>query len=467
MGCLAGGSGGRVWLADSEGAVKIERPSAQLRLTAVVQGVPPRLFLLTMMAFQLLWLGVIWFTGAATAVYKLPILVIYTLVTGLLITFLPTWFTRKLHQTSHYLVKHEKAALALLAGLIVVAGSFYATQQRLWPFDEEASYEAAVTVAQEGIPGLLRNYNNWGWLATQHPPLSPIIYGQFVRLLGETLFAARLVSLLLSLATSLLTYLIGTDLYDKKTGLLAAWLLFTFPLLVRLSATAMVEPLLVFFFTLTLYLTLLWVRHRTWPYLVIAGVFLGLGLFTKYTMVFVLPIMVGFVLLRGTRKQKIQLAAALTAVGLLCGVAWMLVGSRIEILQTQYETLRHYAGLVMTNEYGRNLLFETITNRLPSALGVYNISFIALGGALLVTRRTRADWLVILWLTAVWLPLLLTLPDHRYFMSSFPAIAILMAAGISLIPKAADRVLLLSILYCAGALYLFVDWSRAAQLFIQ
>ncbi|NJN53538.1 MAG: hypothetical protein HC804_01565 [Anaerolineae bacterium] len=82
-------------------------------------------------------------------------------------------------------------------------------------------------------------------------------------------------------------------------------------------------------------------------------------------------------------------------------------------------------------------------------------------------RRHRADGMILLWITAVWLPLFFTLPDHRYFLSSFPALAIIMAANTQTIPKSIDRSLLLAFLYCAGALYLFVDWSRAAQLFIQ
>jgi len=130
------------------------------------------------------------------------------------------------------------------------------------------------------------------------------------------------------------------------------------------------------------------------------------------------------------------------------------------------ETVWHYAGLVLTNDYGRLLLFETVTNRLPSALGVYNLPLLALGGFWLLTRRSRSDWLLILWITAVWLPLMLTLPDHRYFMSSFPALALLIAAGFQLVPRLFDRTALLAILYCTGSLYLFVDWSRTAQLFV-
>lgn len=442
-------------------------PAVEALLNARLRWLTPRRLLLSMIALQMVWLAIIWYTGAATAAYKLLPLMLYTAVTGLLITFMPQRAEMSLQRLLRHLSLHEKQALLLLAALLLVGGGYYASQQRLWPFDEEASYEAAVTVARHGIPGLLASYENWDWLANQHPPLAPILYGQFVRLLGERLFIARFVSLLCALATGLFTYLVGTELYDKKTGLLAACFLFTFPLLMRLSTAAMVESLLTFFFTLTLYLGLLWARRHTWPYLLALSLTVGLGLLTKYTMLFVLPILLGVVVWHGSRRQIAQLSLMLVLVCLSFGATWLLAASRIDVLQTQWETVGHYAGLVLTNTYGRDLLFETLTNRLPSALGLYNLPLIALGALLLLWRRSRADGLILLWVTAVWLPLLLTLPDHRYFMSSFPAVAILIAAGSTLTPQTRARTLLLASLYAGGALYLFIDWARAAQIFLQ
>ncbi len=452
-------------MSEQQTPTETQRPSATW-LTAVFHWSTPRRLLLLMMGLQLGWLLVIWATGAATAVHKLLPLFLYTLFIGLAAIFLPARLAQQWHKALAFLANHPKTAWLLLAALVLLGGGFYAHQQRLWPFDEEASYEAAVTVARSGISGLMANYQNWGWLATQHPPLAPIIYGQFVRFAGQSLFATRLLSVLCSIGIGWLTYLIGKELYDRRTGLTAAGFIFTFPLFMRLSATAMVEPMLVFLFTLTLYLTLCWTRRQSWPLLLAMGTAAGLGLATKYTMVFVIPIILGFVVLQGSRHQIIQVAGILIVTALVAGAVWGMVASRIHVLQIQLETISHYAGLVLTNNYGRRLLLETITNRLPSAFGVYNIPLLLLGGLLLLGRRSRADWLILLWITAVWLPLFLTLPDHRYFMSSFPAVAILIAVNVQLIAETTERGLLLAILYCLGALYLFVDWARAAQLFV-
>lgn len=426
----------------------------------------PRLVLLAMMTLQLLWLAAIWVTKAATADYKLLPLMLYTVLVGGLFAFLPEGQVAAIHRHLANLYKNEKRFLAVLLVILLVGGAYFASHQRLWPFDEEASHEAAMTVAERGISGLLTSYDQWDWLANQHPPLAPIVYGQILRLLGPQLLVARIVTLLFSAGTGWLIYLIGEALYAKKVGLVAAAFFFTFPLVIRLSATAMVEPMLTFFFTLVLLLTLKFVSQNRWPYLIAVGLVIGLGMLTKYTMILVVPVALAFILVRGSRKQAGQVLGITAVVGLVLGVVWLFVANQINILQTQVETISHYAALVMTNEYGRDLLFETVSNRLPSAIGVYNLPLICLGAVLLLERRRPSDWLLLVWLAGVGLPLFLTLPDHRYFMSAFPALALLMAAAFARYAKPLDRVLLLSICYSVGAAYLFVDWSRAAQLFI-
>ena len=112
-------------------------------------------------------------------------------------------------------------------------------------------------------------------------------------------------------------------------------------------------------------------------------------------------------------------------------------------------------------------MLESLLTRLPSAVGVCNISLLFLGGMHLVRCRNQSDLFVFLWIATVSLLLILTLPDHRYFMPTFPALAILMACGLRCIPKAAEQVVVLALLYCGGALYLFADWHRAAFLFLR
>jgi hypothetical protein len=184
-------------------------------------------------------------------------------------------------------------------------------------------------------------------------------------------------------------------------------------------------------------------------------------------MVFALPLMFGILAVRGSVKLAVRYFGSMVIIGGVLLASWLLFADQLNILQQQFTTLMEYAGLVLTNDYGRRVLFETMTNRLPSALGVYNLPLLALGGVFVINRRRSVDWVLIFWILSVWLPLSLTLPDHRYFLPSFPAVALMSALGLQQIPKGMARGLLLALLLAASTLYLYVDWVRAAELFVK
>ena len=426
--------------------------------------------LILMTLLELSWLAVIWITGATAATYKLVPLIIVTIVLGTAVYFVPDRFLRWLPLDEERIDRSETRIL-LLAGLFIGTVLFiFASQQRVWAFDEEGNLMASVSVARNGIIDLFENYGRRPWLGKQHPPLVPILYGEAMRLLGTTQLAGRSVTVLLALGTGWFTYLIGCRLFDRQTALLGALLLYSFPLVFRLGAAAMVEMPLTFFFTLTVLLTLRLAERPSIGRLLLVGLAIGAGLLSKYTMVFVLPLVFGIITVRGSWQQALRYFGSMAVIGVLLLAGWLLFANQLDILQEQFATIWSYAGLVMTNDYGRRVLFETMTNRLPSGLGVYNLPFIALGGLFVVNRRRSADWVLLFWVLSVWLPLSLTLPDHRYFLPSFPAVALLAALGLQQIPqgnlsRAKVRGLLLSLLLATSTLYLYVDWVRAVELF--
>jgi 4-amino-4-deoxy-L-arabinose transferase-like glycosyltransferase len=420
-----------------------------------------------MTLLQLGWLAAIWLTGAAEAAYKLLPLVVATVGLGLIFYLLPERFFGWLPLDEDRLARSETRVL-LLAGLLLgVALLIFAHQQRVWTFDEEGNLIASYSVARNGVLSLFEHYDRRPWLGKQHPPLAPIIYGTAMRLLGTTQLAGRVVTAVFTLGTGWLTYLIGRRLFNRPTALLGALLLFSFPLVFRLGAAAMVEMPLTFFFTLTVWLTLRVVERPSWHRWLLVGLAAVAGLLLKYTMVFVVPLVVGIVAVHGSKKQALRLAGFGLLLAAVLGVGLLFLASRVDVLQQQLATVWEYAGLVLTNEYGRRVLFETVTNRLPSALGVYNLPLLVLGGLFIINRRRPVDWVVLLWLLSVWLPLFLTLPDHRYFLPSFPAVALVSALGLRQVGGGTARGLLLSLLFAASTLYLYVDWVRSAELYVR
>ncbi len=423
--------------------------------------------LIIMTLLQLGWLGVIWVTGAAAATYKLLPMLMVTMVLGVAIILLPDRFFAWLPLDEARIARSETRILLLLGLLIGTVLIIFASQQRIWAFDEEGNLRAAASVANEGIRALFENYGRRPWLGKQHPPLVPIMYGLAMNLLGTSQLAGRAVTAVFALGTGWLIYLIGRRLFDRRTALLGALLLFSFPLVFRLGAAAMVETPLTFFFTLTVLLALRLAERPSLGRLFLVGLAIGAGLLSKYTMVFVLPLVFGIITVQGSFKQAVRYLGAMALIGAILLAGWLLFANQLDILERQFATIWEYAGLVLTNDYGRRVLFETMTNRLPSGLGVYNLPFLALGSVFVINRRRKADWIVLFWILSVWLPLSLTLPDHRYFLPSFPAVALMAALGLQQVTKGTARGLLLALLLAASTLYLYVDWVRAAELFVK
>jgi hypothetical protein len=84
----------------------------------------------------------------------------------------------------------------------------------------------------------------------------------------------------------------------------------------------------------------------------------------------------------------------------------------------------------------------------------------------LLKRRSSIDLMLLLWVGGISLALFLTLPDHRYFLPIFPAIAIAIAQVLLRFPDYAERAILLSLLLGMSNLYLFANWFRESHLFL-
>jgi 4-amino-4-deoxy-L-arabinose transferase-like glycosyltransferase len=425
-----------------------------------------RNLLAVMASLQVLWIVTMWMTGGIPNWRKLPALLVYNVVVGLMIGHVPAGFVSRIRQLKERLVQNERTLILTLCGVVLMAGVVYARYQRPY-VDEGDNFDASKIVAEEGVDQFFANYASLPWLGEQHPPMMPLFYGFAMRILGVNLFVIRLVSLVLAIATVLLTYLVGRELYNPDTGLLAAFLLLSFPLFLRMSAAALTDIPVTFFFSLVLFSTLRLLRTPSYRLAGVAGLSIGAGLLSKYTMVLIYPVLLSYVAVsRPFRRLKYHLLVlTLVSIGIL-GI-WLAYAYQSGFLAAQQDTITSYASAVTATRWGKRWMLEMVSTRLTSALGFYNIPMLFLGGLDLVRRRDQASIFVILWITIVFLVLILTLPDARYFMPAFPAVAIGMARGLRRISEATERGVLLALLYCGGALYLFVDLYRAPHLFLR
>jgi 4-amino-4-deoxy-L-arabinose transferase-like glycosyltransferase len=443
----------------------------------------PRLWLWGMVLLQVCWLLLIRILEINAAPQRvLPVLLLTLLLASGMI-YLPASFYRRLTGMVTRRVPGVTGWMVAVLTFFAVVGVVFAAEQRIWPTDEEVLYSTAVTVSEGGLGALLATYRQYPWLANQHPPLAAAFYGYALRLLGPALLAGRLVTLALALAAAWLTFRLGRRLSDAHGGLLAALFLLSMPLVYRLGTVVMVEIMLLFMTMAAVTLTLYFAAEPRLGRFLLLAVVVVVGIFIKYTMVLLLPVLGLWVLFYRPWAQVRRFLWPAVGLGVLFVVVFLLALPRIPVLQMQMENLLNYAGLVMTDPYGRQLLLETMSNRLPSAIGVYHVPVLLLGGLASWQRfRTAADrreWLqrdglLWVWILCIWLALSLTLPDHRYFLATFPAIALLMAWGVedagelfaAEMPFFTLRVALLSQLLALSTLPIFVDWQRVNQIFV-
>jgi 4-amino-4-deoxy-L-arabinose transferase-like glycosyltransferase len=232
-----------------------------------------------------------------------------------------------------------------------------------------------------------------------------------------------------------------------------------------MGTAALTDMPVTFFFLLALFLIDRLARRASLLLSIAAGVAIGLGLLSKYTMLLIYPVLFCYIFGAGSfRRVCGHLAVSVLVSAIVLG-AWLAFAYRQGILAAQAETVSGYAGVVTGGRW--RYMVEMISTELTSAVGLYNLPLVLWGILHCVNSRSKPDLLVMLWILPVFAIVTLTLPDPRYFMPAFPALAIAMARKAQVFRESASRIVVLAILLCGGALYLFADWYRAAFLFLQ
>ena len=463
--------------------------------TVSMQFLLNRSLILTMATLQLLWLVVIAVTGASTKYDTILVVAVFSVAATLIVIWLPTGVIQKLNELKNWLFLSEKRTLLFLclAGLLI--GVLYAYSQHEWG-DERTSLKAANIIATEGVPAA---YEKVGWLGQQHPPLFSIIFALTLKLPGPELFYMRFVSVLFLIGTMLVTFRLGRELYSREVGYLAAILLLSFPLLIRLSASAMMDIQLTFFFSLALLLFLRLSKTPSYKLAFATGIVIGLGLLTKYIMILIFVVLLFYILFFKSFRTIKSYLFVVTAVSMAVFAIWLLYANQMGILAGQFQRILNFVGSyhvvrnlgesaeeaspaqpVVVEEVEeesanpqdemQNGIFrlglETLFTRLPSSLGLYHAPLILFGLLYLLKRHGFDDLLLLFWIGGVSLSLLLTLPDHRYFLPIFPALALAIAHVLLRFPRYAEQVFLLSLLFGLGNLYMFANWTRESHLFL-
>lgn len=160
-----------------------------------------------------------------------------------------------------------------------------------------------------------------------YPPFADLVVAGYFNVAGVSVFSGRLVGLTFALLSVWVTFELANKLYGAKTALIASIILGTMPGFVWLARLTMLETMLVFFFSASMLLFLVWLRKNENKYLVLCGVTLGLGFLTKYQTIIALIAMVTsiFLLCRGYLKEKLSRFPLLILTGIVVIAPWVII----------------------------------------------------------------------------------------------------------------------------------------------
>lgn len=177
------------------------------------------------------------------------------------------------------LLNDERLLLALVVAGLAVSWVVVA----YWPF---TAYDTLWVYGFEG-----RLYALLGYIPQTigyYPQFLPLQYA-FAQLGGINDHTARAVLLFLHVGSILATYVLGSRLFNRRVGIIAAAMWALYPHVGEWSRAGDLEIPLAFLFTLAAaFFLLAWVKADTKPkarrYSLLAGVMLGIGMWTKPTM---------------------------------------------------------------------------------------------------------------------------------------------------------------------------------------
>jgi 4-amino-4-deoxy-L-arabinose transferase-like glycosyltransferase len=123
------------------------------------------------------------------------------------------------------------------------------------------------------------------WSYFDHPPLTAYVIGFFTYFLGDRAVVIRLGALLFSFGFSLLAYFLAKELFDSRVGFRTGAISALLPSYAITALIITPDSPLVFFWTLSVFLTLKAIQNDRYHYHLLSGVSLGLALLSKYTAV--------------------------------------------------------------------------------------------------------------------------------------------------------------------------------------
>lgn len=194
------------------------------------------------------------------------------------------------------------------------------------------------------------------WLWSEHldigyyskGPAIAYIIALFTSIFGDTELGVRFGAVFISAIVTALTYLFTVRLFeDHRAAFLSALVLNITPLFTAGSVIMTTDTPLVLCWGLSLYALYVSVKHGKTGYWVLTGIFAGLGLLTKFTMMFIYPVALLFLLLspqdrRWLKRKEPYIALFVSLLFFIPTILWN--------IGNDWVTFKHVLGQTHVNE---------------------------------------------------------------------------------------------------------------------
>jgi len=315
------------------------------------------------------------------------------------------------------------------------------------------------------IHGPLNFLAQWGGKAQAWTdlPFVPFVYGVILKMFGETRLSIQLFNALAFSLTTVTTYLIGKQLWDRQTGFFAGLFLVGMPYLLTQIPIMLIDIVTMALVTLSVYLFIKVNKCGGAGWTLIACITVTFTLLAKYStwpMLLVLPLITFVFYKDGVNKSSVKYSAVVFALTCLTMAPFLFYKS--SVIQEQLRLLSTYQmeGLGRWREsFTSTFLFQTSPF----------ITLFALTGVLTSIKRGDLKFFIPSFFLVF--TLILQVGRIRYLVPLFPLFAIMASYGFLPVVKgriarrfAVFGIVGLSIAHLHGGFYPFLSSTSMVNL---
>ena len=268
-----------------------------------------------------------------------------------------------------------------------------------------------------------------------YPPLFDVTTSLYFNTIGLSVLSARLVAVTFGLLSIWIVFEYGYKLYGPRNALISAVLLASMPGFIVLCRMALIETMLLFFFSVSLLLLFYWMRTKDDKMLILTGLTLGLGFLVKYQTVIGGIIVLVSLLYFSKQRLSVKFKKFL----IVLAVAGVVISPWVIFTYQQYSTKMfgkwlYVAGMGNEERLAYSTRFPTpifylieMTQPYPHIHPiVFPVYILALMGLVLwLWRRSESDKFSLISFAVVYLVFtIITSKDWRYITLVFPILAV-------------------------------------------